>query len=177
MLAVAGLVVVVALVAIVLALTKDSDNGNDTTTGPTAARATMTTAPPVDPAVDLPTGTCFDAGPPQVGAPLPLDAIVTVPCTQPHHYEVFATAEHPAARGADYPGAEILYETASDTCIGLFLPALGMDFEHSGYDVASTQPDEESWDDGDRHITCAVVRTDYDVLSVDVFVIPPTSAP
>jgi hypothetical protein len=102
-------------------------------------------------------GECFDSSTGLEGATYDLDE---VPCSGPHDGEVFAVVLLPSG---DFPGDASVTDTAEEKCYAL----------RSGYamdawavpedvDVYYVVPSAESWDLGDREITCAFGNTDSD---------------
>ncbi len=98
-------------------------------------------------------GECFEEPP---GG----DEIVTVPrvpCRESHHYEVFATVDHPALPGAAFPGEEEILEFAYEVCEGsAFRDYVGRSARRSRYAVDVVYPDAGSWRLGERTIVCVL---------------------
>lgn len=89
------------------------------------------------------------------------DTFTVVPCTQPHPAQLayLGTFAQPAA-DLDYPGGEELQKLAATQCA---VPSI-IDYAAVGTAtdvqiVASFAPDEQSWLDGDRSLSCFVTRT------------------
>ncbi|MDN3026515.1 DUF4190 domain-containing protein [Streptomyces sp. S.PB5] len=101
-------------------------------------------------------GDCFDSG---TGA-LTGEAydVDEVPCSQEHHGEVFAVEKLPAG---SFPGDDALTDTAEDKCYTL-RETYAMDVwaVPEDVDIYYLVPSEESWDYGDREITCVFGNVD-----------------
>ncbi|MBL3665730.1 DUF4190 domain-containing protein [Streptomyces sp. M2CJ-2] len=102
-------------------------------------------------------GDCFDSPDGLVGWTIEADQ---VPCSQEHDGEVFALVTLPD--GA-FPGDDSLVETADDRCYAL-QDGYAMDAWAlpSDVDVYHITPSRESWDYGDRVITCVFGNRDAD---------------
>ncbi len=83
-----------------------------------------------------------------------MTSVPTVPCTEPHYYEVHASV--PVA-GDLYPGIEALSAQAKTTCSASFVSYVGVESKYSRYSSAYLAPDEASWaTPANRVITCLV---------------------
>ncbi|MEV0693599.1 DUF4190 domain-containing protein [Streptomyces sp. NPDC050388] len=102
-------------------------------------------------------GDCFDSPDGLVGWAIEADQ---VPCSQEHDGEVFALVTLPD--GA-FPGDDSLVDTADDRCYAL-QDGYAMDAWAlpSDVDVYHITPSRESWDHGDRVITCVFGNRDAD---------------
>jgi hypothetical protein len=102
-------------------------------------------------------GECFDSPSGLEGATYDLDE---VPCSGPHDGEVFAVVVLPSG---DFPGDASVTDTAEEKCYAL-RSAYAMDAwaVPDDVDVYYVVPSAESWDLGDREITCAFGNTDSD---------------
>lgn len=99
---------------------------------------------------DLQTGDCFDAE--------DTDELADVqarPCTQSHQYELFhvATWTH---GGGDYPSGAAVEQFVIDQCGPAYDAYVGTGAAADELEVLFITPTQESWDDGDRVIQCAV---------------------
>ncbi|WP_406495315.1 DUF4190 domain-containing protein [Streptomyces sp. NBC_01604] len=103
-------------------------------------------------------GECFDSPTGLEGSTYDLDE---VSCAGAHDGEVFAVVVLP---GGDFPGDASVTATAEDKCYAL-RSAYAMDAwaVPDDVDVYYVVPSAESWDLGDREITCAFGNTDSDV--------------
>lgn len=104
---------------------------------------------------DLAVGQCFDV-------PSRTEDISTVTkheCTEPHDAEVFHVAEY---TGADSYPISLGFESFVDSaCIPVFATYVGKTFEEAEeYNVGWFYPNRDGWNDGDRTVTCYVVRVD-----------------
>ncbi|QNG17518.1 hypothetical protein G4H71_07000 [Rhodococcus triatomae] len=134
-----------------------SDSGGvfatpDTTTG---ARPTSTTVEPEEVDVfDLKVGTCLvdDLG-------LGDESVTvqggqqTVPCSEPHTFEVYA--EHTMS-GSVFPGEDETVDEASVECSDAFGSFVGISYDDSTLDLFYLYPTEDSWEDGDRIVSCLI---------------------
>ncbi len=93
-------------------------------------------------------GDCFDDV-----ADGQISDLPTVPCGEPHDNEVYAeyTFTEPT-----YPGDAVVETTASEECIAQWEAFVGMAYEESTLEVFPIYPTEQSWDGGDRLVTCAI---------------------
>ncbi|NLT25481.1 MAG: hypothetical protein GXX90_02295 [Microbacteriaceae bacterium] len=83
--------------------------------------------------------------------------VATVPCSQPHAYEVFHEFEMPDQ--ADYPGDEPITDAAIEGCFGpAFEDFVGVPYETSQLYVVWYSPTAGSWDVGDRLISCLILE-------------------
>ncbi|MFI1709726.1 DUF4190 domain-containing protein [Streptomyces griseoruber] len=104
----------------------------------------------------LAAGDCFDV--PGRGFDQDVYDVDEVPCADPHEGEVFGTIP---LSGDDYPGDGYVTDQAEDTCWTL-QDAYAMDPWALGdeVDVYYLTPTAESWEWGDREITCVFAHTD-----------------
>ena len=111
---------------------------------------------------ELGVGACFDEP-----TTLEVASVETVPCSGLHDYEVFGRV---FLTGVDtaFPGRASVDEQAFFRCVPLFEDYVGLEYEVSILDVATLSPTAESWEDGDRGVTCALLRIDGDPLSGSV---------
>jgi len=75
----------------------------------------------------------------------------TVPCADEHVYEVFFVGNMPD--GA-FPGDTAVLTFANDNCVPAFEAYVGVPFEQSIWYASPVGPNENSWSEGDRHVTC-----------------------
>jgi hypothetical protein len=113
------------------------------------------TTPSVPPVAALAVGECTGdvdlSGASMTGVP-------SVPCTQPHYYEVHGVVPVP---GDAYPGAEALSAQAKTACTASFTGYVGVEAAYSRYTSAYLGPDEAAWAaPTNRVITCLVGSAD-----------------
>lgn len=115
---------------------------------------------------ELDTGTCFNSAD-LADSGQAISEIAQVPCTDPHRFEVVATAVHPAAATEDFPGEDRLSDFSIERCTELFASALGRPYEAAAdLEIVPLRPSSTSWtNSGDRTIHC-VVYPIADVLAV-----------
>ncbi len=102
-------------------------------------------------------GECFNSASGLEGSTYDLDE---VPCSGAHDGEVFAVVVLP---DGDFPGDASVTDTAEDKCYKL-RSAYAMDTwaVPEGVDVYYVVPSQETWNLGDREITCAFGNADSD---------------
>lgn len=79
------------------------------------------------------------------------DKTVRVDCAQPHNQEVFYSFAMP---NGDFPGYFEIGDAAQDECTSAFEDYVGVPWEQSDYTYDFAAPDEETWAQGERTITC-----------------------
>jgi len=101
--------------------------------------------------LELEVGTCVN----DADTPLSADlaSIPTVPCSQPHDSELYASI---ALENGPYPGADRLVSQGQSFCQERFSDFVGIDFRSSMLDFHIYYPTPSSWAAGDRLIYCMV---------------------
>ncbi|WP_437386554.1 septum formation family protein [Plantibacter flavus] len=80
--------------------------------------------------------------------------VPTVPCTEPHTYEVYGEVTIP---GDEWPGDDALTQQADDGCYAQFQPFAGIAYEDSTLDFNYYTPTQASWEEmNDRLVTCVI---------------------
>jgi hypothetical protein len=111
----------------------------------------------------LQVGDCFDD--PEVLDEVVFD-VAAVPCTDSHDNEVFAVQSVSAVFGGAFPGLDALEQHGYEVCSGqTFDSYVGASYLDSALEVFTITPTEESWDQGDREIVCALFRLDFAPLT------------
>jgi hypothetical protein len=82
-----------------------------------------------------------------------VDVVITVPCSDPHDFEVYAA---PTLTGGDFPGDDAVDAQADDLCGSAFGPFIGFDHQDSIYDFQGHKPTGDSWSTGDRTVDCII---------------------
>ena len=106
-------------------------------------------------------GQCFDQLPEPRQQPY---AVLVIPCTELHTYEVFDQKKYTAAgkaiaAGTAYPGDLVISNDADEQCIAGFQAFIGVEWAASHYEVQTWWPTQESWTaKNDRNIVCAVTK-------------------
>ena len=77
----------------------------------------------------------------------------TVPCSEPHTEEVFATVTLPEG---DFPGMPAIIAQGEDSCFAEFERFVGLSYEESVLEIGLYPPEEENWLAGDRLVVCVV---------------------
>lgn len=133
----------------------DFGGPSDSTTG---ARPTPTVEPEEVDVFDLKVGTCLvdDLG-------LGDESVTvqggqqTVPCSEPHTFEVYAEHRMP---GSVFPGEDETVDEASVECSDAFGSFVGISYDDSTLDLFYLYPTEDSWDEGDRIVSCLITDPD-----------------
>ncbi|SJM60121.1 septum formation family protein [Gulosibacter sp. 10] len=85
-----------------------------------------------------------------------VSSVPTVPCSQPHTFEVFYEEELPDGDG-EFPGEDGIQDAVMDICYGQsFTDFVGVAWDSSELDALYLAPTQGSWDQGDRLISCLV---------------------
>jgi len=84
-----------------------------------------------------------------------ISGLPTVPCSEPHTDEVFATVTLPNG-DADFPGMEAIGAQGEELCIAEFEGFVGLSYEESVLEIGLFGPEEEMWREGDRLVVCMV---------------------
>ncbi|MDF1478447.1 septum formation family protein [Leifsonia sp. H3M29-4] len=92
-------------------------------------------------------GDCFN----EPGGDVVTD-IPTVPCTEPHDYEVYAEFD---IDRATFPGDDEVFSLADEGCYGPFAGYVGLAFEESSLDYNYYVPTADGWKEyNDRQVSC-----------------------
>jgi hypothetical protein len=155
--AVIGLVVWVGLAA--LAVDVVTQQKDDRTGGPTALDSGLPSEREVG--VDaLEVGDCVkddtlrDEG--------QVETVDAVSCGQPHDLEVYVNVTVP---GDAFPGDQALEKFGNRSCIAHFKNYVGIPLRDSEFDYFYYAPSEDSWNGGDRVVTCGVIDPDFEKLT------------
>ena len=112
---------------------------------------------------DLAVGTCFDLP----GRDTDISTVTRHDCTAAHDAEVFHVAEY--TEGSDYPISLSIDSFVDDACIPVFATYVGEEFDASeDLTVGYFYPSRDGWDDGERTVTCYVVRQDEAKLTESI---------
>lgn len=96
-------------------------------------------------------GDCFDDVGEDEVSELPL-----VDCAEEHDYEVFDEFE--IHDDGDFPGTTAMEDLADERCSELFEDFVGIPLEDSILNVATLSPTADTWDNGDRTVSCMVTN-------------------
>lgn len=92
-------------------------------------------------------GDCFNEATDDVVSDIP-----TVPCTEPHDYEVYASFDIDLAK---YPGDDEVSRLADEGCYAPFETYIGISFDNSALDYSYYVPTQDGWNDyDDREVSC-----------------------
>jgi hypothetical protein len=83
-----------------------------------------------------------------------------VSCRQPHHHEVFALVQYPAAAGAPFPGQDSMQQVAEAACAAPLDSYLAGTPLPAGLRFGFVYPQQKRWDAGERTIVCEVFSAD-----------------
>lgn len=187
-------IIVVVLVLVVLAvaagagvlwlLTDDTDDADETddadvtttadpeatvTTDDDTETTTTTEEGPEEVGVfELAVGDCFDLAQVDSDDGLQITTVTLVDCDEPHRAQVFAIEQLEAAAGEPFPGTEARDETAQELCTTGFEDYVGVSVAESELVMMWLAPTEESWEEDDREVLCAVAASDDEQLTESV---------
>lgn len=82
-----------------------------------------------------------------------VETIPTVPCSQPHDSEIYASH---IMSGDTYPGQDAVIDEADRVCLEAFDSFVGIAWADSIYYYSYYFPTEGSWSGGDREILCTI---------------------
>ncbi len=79
-------------------------------------------------------------------------------CSEPHLYEVYAETE---LSGDQLPDQATMDSEAESACLGTgYSDYVGVAFEESEYGTTYLTPSQDTWDAGDRKISCLITSAD-----------------
>jgi hypothetical protein len=111
-------------------------------------------------AQDLAVGDCFD----EPDVTTNITDVQHQPCTDPHDGEVFAVLEYaPDGTATTYPIIDTFRDYVSDQCVPVLQSYTGRTVDEvftAGFSFAYLYPSLDSWNDGDREITCYLTKQD-----------------
>ncbi len=111
---------------------------------------------------DLEVGDCFD-DPTSTGT---VQDVPIVDCAEPHDNEVTHLFD---VEGDEFPGEDTIRTEAEATCEEEFANYVGVPFSESELTGgALLVPTEQSWENGDREVVCAVWNPDFSKLEGSV---------
>ena len=82
-----------------------------------------------------------------------VSSVPGVPCTDPHDNETFAVFD---IAFDSYPDEEVMAQHAYDSCQQRFESFVGKDYESSTLEISTMYPTQQSWDQSDREVVCAI---------------------
>ncbi len=82
-----------------------------------------------------------------------VSSLAGVPCADPHDNETYAVFD---VSFDSYPNEEVMSGHASDACLEQFEPFVGKDYESSTLEISTMYPTQQSWDQSDREVVCAI---------------------
>jgi hypothetical protein len=113
-------------------------------------------------ASELRIGDCFDFKDSDFES---VDNVASVPCSEPHAYEVSHVAIMPEGT---FPGVSAIDAFAEGACFDSFDAYVGRSFVASALGVSWIYPGEDAWAAGDRTIQCFIFAPTDDRLTQSV---------
>ncbi len=154
--AIAGLVLsgvwVVVVIGIVIAGAMQSANRSST------GRITKSGSISI---FSLKVGDCFQN--PAGNSQLSVNTVTAVPCTTAHNAQTFAA--FPATGGSSYPGNAAMVRQASKGCRARVSGNLDMSKIKNSMTLRFLFPEQQSWTDGHRTVTCLVEDSSADLTA------------
>jgi len=89
-----------------------------------------------------------------------VDTVPVVPCGEPHSDEVYFDFALP---DGEFPGEEGVTTAAQDGCLAEFDAFVGLPYDSSTLDIGWYTPTLQSWENGDRIVSCTVYDPAGDV--------------
>lgn len=91
-------------------------------------------------------------------------SVAAVPCSEAHDNEVYSMIPYTLS-GFTFPGDTALQDFGYEACAGEpFSDYVGTDYFDSALEVLLFTPTEESWNTGDRDVTCILYKLDLTKL-------------
>lgn len=91
------------------------------------------------------------------GSGVEVSEVPTVPCADPHAYEVYSELTLDAG---DYPGDDVVSQKAEEGCAAAFEPFVGLAYDSSTLDYTYYTPTETTWTQiDDRLVSCLISDT------------------
>lgn len=114
-------------------------------------------APADSTASSFATGDCLEL---VDGADGEAGSLAQVPCEEPHAGEVVLAAAGFFAEDPQLPADDRLQSIADTACEDAMLTYSGQSSAEAGARMSYLYPTQETWDDGDRSLTCIAVAVD-----------------
>ncbi|WP_182112802.1 MULTISPECIES: septum formation family protein [unclassified Actinotalea] len=81
-----------------------------------------------------------------------VESVPTVPCSEPHDSEIFASTE---LEDGDYPGDDAIFDLADEFCLAEFETFIGVPYDESEIYYQPLAPSEMGWNElDDREVLC-----------------------
>ena len=144
--------------------TTTDDTDATTTTDPDDVTTTTLDDDEVS-AFDLGEGDCFDLVDVDDGAAVAFTTVQLVVCDDEHQAEIFAIEMLDTPVGEAFPGTEARDQAAQALCEPGFEEFLGVPLAESELLLIWLAPTDESWDDDDREVACAVAAPEGESLT------------
>lgn len=81
-------------------------------------------------------------------------SVEAIDCALPHDYEVYSELTIP---GDTFPGGDQVTVLAQESCVTAFVDFVGLSYEESLLDFSYLAPTEQSWQAGDRLVSCLII--------------------
>lgn len=108
--------------------------------------------------MDMQVGDCYgDFGSINSDESTVFETLPALPCDEPHDYEVFAGKKIEAK---SLPAESMLWSDTEEFCMKKFASFVGISYDDSTLDLVYFYPTSESWDLGDRDMTCLIEDPD-----------------
>jgi hypothetical protein len=107
-------------------------------------------------ATDLQVGDCYDL-PGNASAADPsaaIDKVRAIPCTEPHHYEVFFSGSMPDS--GTYPTQADFQAYVDTQCAAAFQSYVGTPVDQTSLAIYWFYPDQAAWGQSDRSVQCSL---------------------
>jgi hypothetical protein len=108
-------------------------------------------------AASLATGECLNV---VDGSDGDAASLSKVPCDQPHAGEVVLSAANFFAEDSELPSGDRLQSIADTACEDAMVSYSGQSSTQAGARMSYAYPSAETWEDGDRALTCIAVTLD-----------------
>ena len=99
---------------------------------------------------DIGVGQCFDL--PNAEEEL-IDDLTKRECTEPHEFEMFFVSDMP---DGPFPSDDEVFAWIETNCIPAFADYVGIDYQSSVLSLFPITSTEETWNDGDHTVQCAL---------------------
>jgi hypothetical protein len=145
------------LLACSVLATACGDGDDDRSTAPVVTAGGGEDAPPGagDGVHDVAVGDCFDLAEDDTGTggDAQVEQVGLVPCDEPHGYEVFHAFEF---EDGPHPGDPAVKTASDQGCLEPFDTFVDEGATDADLAIYVLHPTAESWEQGDRSVTCAV---------------------
>jgi hypothetical protein len=115
----------------------------------------------------LSVGQCVnDAAAFATNGPDSVSSVPVIDCSQPHDSEVYANV---TVKDTEYPGDEVMGQQAEQLCEDQFEAYIGASYDDAtDLEISTYSPSSDTWEVGDRSVTCEVDAMDDDGNAIKV---------